>query len=146
MWEAPNCLSGSSRVGFSEVSDPTVQNKTNQNDVVLVSINEGCYKDWSLDIHAARKILEVERVPRFPHSMILEGGAIHVDGEGILILARDKRCSQIQQFYHGFTRTSVFDFFKACTIFLLRVMKFIALTNIFPYHSGKDSEIHLPEV
>ncbi|KAL7168550.1 hypothetical protein ACSBR2_038895 [Camellia fascicularis] len=69
-------------------------------------INEGCYKDWSLDIHAARKILEVERVPRFPHSMILEGGAIHVDGEGILILARDKRCSQIQQFYHGFTRSS----------------------------------------
>ncbi|XP_028120829.1 agmatine deiminase-like isoform X6 [Camellia sinensis] len=45
-------------------------------------INEGCYKDWSLDIHAARKILEVERVPRFPHSTILEGGAIHVDGEG----------------------------------------------------------------
>ncbi|XP_028108137.1 agmatine deiminase isoform X2 [Camellia sinensis] len=45
-------------------------------------IDEGCYKDWSLDIHAARKILEVERVPRFPHSMILEGGAIHVDGEG----------------------------------------------------------------
>ncbi|KAL7189881.1 hypothetical protein ACSBR1_039505 [Camellia fascicularis] len=83
-------------------------------------INEGCYTDWSLDIHAARKILEVERVPRFPHSMILKGGAIHVDGEGILILARDKRCSRIQQFYHGFTRTSVFDFFKACTIFLLR--------------------------
>ncbi|KAI8025392.1 Agmatine deiminase [Camellia lanceoleosa] len=46
-------------------------------------INEGCYKDWSLDIHAARKILEVERVPRFPHSMILEGGAIHVDGEDL---------------------------------------------------------------
>ncbi|KAF5952793.1 hypothetical protein HYC85_010737, partial [Camellia sinensis] len=47
-----------------------------------VGIDEGCYKDWSLDIHAARKILEVERVPRFPHYMILEGGAIHVDGEG----------------------------------------------------------------
>ncbi|CAL5360899.1 unnamed protein product [Camellia sinensis] len=46
-------------------------------------INEGCYKDWSLDIHAARKILEVERVPRFPHSTILEGGAIHVDGEDL---------------------------------------------------------------
>ncbi|XP_028120821.1 agmatine deiminase-like isoform X2 [Camellia sinensis] len=48
-------------------------------------INEGCYKDWSLDIHAARKILEVERVPRFPHSTILEGGAIHVDGEDLFI-------------------------------------------------------------
>ncbi|KAI7979149.1 Agmatine deiminase, partial [Camellia lanceoleosa] len=30
-------------------------------------------------------ILEVERVPRFPHSMILEGGAIHVDGEDLFI-------------------------------------------------------------
>lgn len=28
------------------------------------------------------KILEIERVPRFPQSMILEGGSIHVDGEG----------------------------------------------------------------
>ncbi|KAL7189873.1 hypothetical protein ACSBR1_039511 [Camellia fascicularis] len=52
-------------------------------------INEGCYKDWSLDIHAARKILEVERVPRFPHSMILEGGAIHVDGEGTCLTTEE---------------------------------------------------------
>lgn len=28
------------------------------------------------------KILEIERVPRFPQCMILEGGSIHVDGEG----------------------------------------------------------------
>ncbi|KAL7161063.1 hypothetical protein ACSBR2_041669 [Camellia fascicularis] len=52
-------------------------------------IDEGCYKDWSLDIHAARKILEVERVPRFPHSMILEGGAIHVDGEGTCLTTEE---------------------------------------------------------
>lgn len=30
----------------------------------------------------ARKILEIEKLPRFPHPMILEGGSIHVDGEG----------------------------------------------------------------
>ncbi|GMQ11120.1 hypothetical protein CsSME_00053884 [Camellia sinensis var. sinensis] len=52
-------------------------------------IDEGCYKDWSLDIYAARKILEVERVPRFPHSMILEGGAIHVDGEGTCLTTEE---------------------------------------------------------
>lgn len=28
------------------------------------------------------QILEIEKLPRFPHSMILEGGSIHVDGEG----------------------------------------------------------------
>ena len=28
------------------------------------------------------KILDIEKVPRFPQSMILEGGSIHVDGEG----------------------------------------------------------------
>ncbi|PIN06959.1 Agmatine deiminase [Handroanthus impetiginosus] len=42
---------------------------------------DGCYKDWSLDLLIARKILEIEKIPRFPHSMILEGGSIHVDGE-----------------------------------------------------------------
>lgn len=32
------------------------------------------------------QILAVEKLPRFPHSMILEGGSIHVDGEGNKIL------------------------------------------------------------
>ncbi|KAM0881325.1 hypothetical protein ACQ4PT_033014 [Festuca glaucescens] len=42
----------------------------------------GCYDDWSLDRNIAKKILEIERIPRFPHKMVLEGGSIHVDGEG----------------------------------------------------------------
>ncbi|RYR31681.1 hypothetical protein Ahy_B01g056552 isoform A [Arachis hypogaea] len=45
-------------------------------------LEDGCYTDWSLDILVARKILAIERVHRFSHSMILEGGSIHVDGEG----------------------------------------------------------------
>ncbi|KAM0863946.1 hypothetical protein ACQ4PT_044243 [Festuca glaucescens] len=28
------------------------------------------------------EIVEIERIPRFPHTMVLEGGSIHVDGEG----------------------------------------------------------------
>ncbi|XP_068636583.1 agmatine deiminase isoform X2 [Aristolochia californica] len=50
---------------------------------------EGCYEDWSLDILVARKILDVERIPRFPHYMILEGGSIHVDGEGTCITTEE---------------------------------------------------------
>ncbi|XP_024044464.1 agmatine deiminase isoform X1 [Citrus clementina] len=45
-------------------------------------VDDGCYRDWSLDLQVARKILSTERLPRFPHSMVLEGGSIHVDGEG----------------------------------------------------------------
>eukprot|EP00262_Sarcandra_glabra_P001292 TRINITY_DN11323_c0_g1_i2.p1 TRINITY_DN11323_c0_g1~~TRINITY_DN11323_c0_g1_i2.p1 ORF type:complete len:296 (-),score=69.41 TRINITY_DN11323_c0_g1_i2:290-1177(-) len=52
-------------------------------------LEEGCYKDWSLDILVARKILDIERVPRFAHTMILEGGSIHVDGEGTCITTEE---------------------------------------------------------
>ncbi|KAJ6807013.1 agmatine deiminase [Iris pallida] len=50
---------------------------------------EGCYSDWSLDILVARKILALERVPRFPHQMVLEGGSIHVDGEGTCLTTEE---------------------------------------------------------
>lgn len=49
----------------------------------------GCYPDWSHDVLIGRKILEVERVPRFPHTMVLEGGSIHVDGEGTVITTEE---------------------------------------------------------
>jgi len=52
-------------------------------------VEDGCYTDWSLDLLLARKILAVEKVPRFPHSMILEGGSIHVDGEGTCLTTEE---------------------------------------------------------
>ncbi|XP_052180488.1 agmatine deiminase [Diospyros lotus] len=52
-------------------------------------IEDGCYNDWSLDLLVARKILEIERIPRFPHSVILEGGSIHVDGEGTCLTTEE---------------------------------------------------------
>ena len=52
-------------------------------------LEDGCYTDWSLDILVARKILAVERVHRFSHSMILEGGSIHVDGEGTCLTTEE---------------------------------------------------------
>ncbi|KAL6845774.1 hypothetical protein ACP4OV_024349 [Aristida adscensionis] len=47
------------------------------------------YDDWSLDREVAKKIVEIERIPRFPHKMILEGGSIHVDGEGTCITTEE---------------------------------------------------------
>ncbi|KAM0943159.1 putative agmatine deiminase [Dioscorea sansibarensis] len=50
---------------------------------------EGCYSDWSLDVHVKKKILELERSHRFVNQMILEGGGIHVDGEGTCITTEE---------------------------------------------------------
>lgn len=52
-------------------------------------IEDGCYQDWSLDLLVARKILGIEKVPRFPQSIILEGGSIHVDGEGTCLTTEE---------------------------------------------------------
>ncbi|CAL1405909.1 unnamed protein product [Linum trigynum] len=52
-------------------------------------VEEGCYQDWSLDTAVASKILQIERCPRFQHSMILEGGSIHVDGEGTCLTTEE---------------------------------------------------------
>ncbi|GKD77029.1 agmatine deiminase [Tanacetum coccineum] len=48
-------------------------------------VDDGCYIDWSDDL----LILSLERVPRFPQSMILEGGSIHVDGEGTCLTTEE---------------------------------------------------------
>ncbi|PIA57541.1 hypothetical protein AQUCO_00600330v1 [Aquilegia coerulea] len=52
-------------------------------------VEDGCYIEWSLDLLVAKKILEIERVPRFPQSLILEGGSIHVDGEGTCLTTEE---------------------------------------------------------
>ncbi|KAL2479088.1 Agmatine deiminase [Forsythia ovata] len=52
-------------------------------------IVEGCYTDWSLDLLIARKVLAIEKLPRFPQSLILEGGSIHVDGEGTCLTTEE---------------------------------------------------------
>ncbi|PRQ50075.1 putative agmatine deiminase [Rosa chinensis] len=35
------------------------------------------------------KILAIEKLPRFPHTIILEGGSIHVDGEGTCLTTEE---------------------------------------------------------
>ncbi|HQT46226.1 MAG: agmatine deiminase [Acidocella sp. 20-63-7] len=46
----------------------------------------GLYFPWDLDDLAAEKILQIERARRFRAPRIIEGGAIHVDGEGTILV------------------------------------------------------------
>ena len=51
--------------------------------------NGGVYADWSLDDQVAAKVLEIESKPRYRAPLILEGGSIHVDGQGTLITTEE---------------------------------------------------------
>ena len=42
----------------------------------------GLYAPWDLDDLVAQKVAELERVERYRAPLVLEGGSIHVDGEG----------------------------------------------------------------
>ncbi|PKN94985.1 MAG: agmatine deiminase [Chloroflexi bacterium HGW-Chloroflexi-6] len=45
----------------------------------------GLYFPWDLDEAVAAKVLEIESLDRYEAPLVLEGGSIHVDGEGTCI-------------------------------------------------------------
>jgi agmatine deiminase len=49
----------------------------------------GVYANWELDDQVAAKVLEIESKPRYRAPLILEGGAIHVDGQGTLLTTEE---------------------------------------------------------
>jgi agmatine deiminase len=49
----------------------------------------GVYADWSLDDQVAAKVLEIESKPCYRAPFVLEGGAIHVDGQGTLLTTEE---------------------------------------------------------
>jgi agmatine deiminase len=49
----------------------------------------GLYTDWQRDERAAERILEVEGAGRYRAPLILEGGSIHVDGEGTVLTTEE---------------------------------------------------------
>jgi agmatine deiminase len=50
---------------------------------------DGLYFPWDKDDKVARKIAEVERVDRYRAPLVLEGGSVHVDGEGTVITTEE---------------------------------------------------------
>lgn len=49
----------------------------------------GLYDSWDQDQRVAEEILKTENVRRTSESMVLEGGSIHVDGEGTLLTTEE---------------------------------------------------------
>jgi len=49
----------------------------------------GLYFPWDRDDRAAGKVLEVEHADRYRAPIVLEGGAIHVDGEGTVMATEE---------------------------------------------------------
>ena len=49
----------------------------------------GLYFPWDEDDRVAQKVLEIEGVDRYRAPFVLEGGAIHVDGEGTCITTEE---------------------------------------------------------
>lgn len=52
-------------------------------------LNGGLYFPWDQDDLVARKVAEIEGTHRYRPPLILEGGSIHVDGEGTLITTEE---------------------------------------------------------
>jgi agmatine deiminase len=51
--------------------------------------NGGLYFPWDRDERVAAKVLEVEGADRYRPPIVLEGGAIHVDGEGTVLTTEE---------------------------------------------------------
>jgi agmatine deiminase len=49
----------------------------------------GLYFPWDRDDRAAQKVLETERADRYRAPIVLEGGSIHVDGEGTVMATEE---------------------------------------------------------
>ena len=52
-------------------------------------LDGGLYFPWDRDERVARKVLEIERADRYRAPIVLEGGSIHVDGEGTVLTTEE---------------------------------------------------------
>lgn len=49
----------------------------------------GLYFPWDQDDLVAQKVLEIEGLPRYRAPLVMEGGAIHVDGQGTALVTEE---------------------------------------------------------
>jgi agmatine deiminase len=52
-------------------------------------LDGGLYFPWDRDERVARKVLEIEGAERYRAPIVLEGGSIHVDGEGTVLTTEE---------------------------------------------------------
>jgi agmatine deiminase len=52
-------------------------------------LNGGLYASWEQDNLVAQKVLEIERIDRYKAPFVMEGGAIHVDGQGAALVTEE---------------------------------------------------------
>jgi agmatine deiminase len=52
-------------------------------------LDGGLYFPWDRDERVAAKVLEIERADRYRAPIVLEGGSIHVDGEGTVLATEE---------------------------------------------------------
>jgi agmatine deiminase len=52
-------------------------------------LDGGLYFPWDRDDRVAQKVLELERADRYRAPIVLEGGSIHVDGEGTVLTTEE---------------------------------------------------------
>jgi agmatine deiminase len=52
-------------------------------------LDGGLYSPWERDDRVARKVLEIEGAGRYRAPLVLEGGSIHVDGEGTVLTTEE---------------------------------------------------------
>lgn len=54
----------------------------------------GLYMDYSQDQQVARQVLDQTETPRYAADLVMEGGALHVDGEGTLMVVEENLLSE----------------------------------------------------
>jgi agmatine/peptidylarginine deiminase len=103
------------------------------------------YSSWVHDDAVARKVLEIERVARYRAPLILEGGSIHVDGEGTLLTTEEcllnpnRNPDLSKQQIETYLKSFVGGIEKVCLHFLVSGLPLLSLLWFIPCSQSEIS-------